>query len=73
MNPVTVDEFKKQVWDVEGIKIEVTPRKGNDMANRLVKPYTFERLPDTATVDDLNKRLNWCLNSVDEITVNMTI
>lgn len=53
---VTVDEFIKQVWEVEGIK--VTVRQDID---HLVRPYNYERLPGDATVDDLKARMHECL------------
>lgn len=53
---VTVDEFIKQVWEVEGVK--VTVRQDID---HLVRPYNYERLPDDATVDDLKARMHECL------------
>ena len=57
---VTIEEFKKQVWDTEGVKIEV--RKTDPRyPDRLVRPYNYERLPDDATVDDLQARINKCL------------
>ena len=57
---VTIEELKKQIWDIEGVKIEV--RKTDPRyPDRLVKPYNYERLPDDATVDDLKVRINECL------------
>ncbi len=55
---VTLEEFKKQVWDVEGVKITISFTDGEE---RLVRPYNYSRLPDNATVDDLKKRINECL------------
>ena len=57
---VTIEELEKQIWDIEGVKIEV--RKTNPKyPDRLVRPYNYERLPDDATVDDLKARINECL------------
>ena len=57
---VTIEELEKQIWDIEGVKIEV--RKTNPKyPDRLVRPYNYERLPDDATVDDLKVRINECL------------
>ena len=53
---VTVDEFIKQVWEVEGVKVTVT----QDI-DHLVRPYNYERLPGDATVDDLKVRMHECL------------
>jgi hypothetical protein len=55
---VDIETFIQQVWDIEGVKIRV---KVNGVKH-LVRPYTYERLPDDATVDDLNKRVNLLLN-----------
>ena len=56
---VTVEELKKQIWEIEGVKVDIFPSKGNELGySRLVKPYNYERLPDDATVDDLNKRIS---------------
>lgn len=57
---VTVEEFKKQVWDIEGVKINVR-KTDPKYPDRLVRPYNYERLPDDATVDDLQERINKCL------------
>lgn len=56
---VTVDTFMQQVWDIEGVKIEVKPKEG--FVERLVKSYKYDRLPDDATVEDLKARINECL------------
>lgn len=53
---VTVDEFIKQVWEVENVKITV-----KQDINHLVRPYNYERLPDDATIDDLKERIHKCL------------
>ena len=53
---VTVDEFIKQVWEVENVKITV-----KQDINHLVRPYNYERLPDDATIDDLEERIHKCL------------
>lgn len=53
---VTVDEFIKQVWEVEGVKVTV-----RQDINHLVRPYNYKRLPDDATVDDLKARMHECL------------
>ena len=50
---VTVDEFIKQVWEVEGVKVTVR----QDIDN-LVRPYNYERLTGDATVDDLKARMH---------------
>ena len=57
---VTVDAFIQQVWDVEGVKIEVKPKEG--YIEHLVRPYKYDRLPDDETVDDLKARINEWLN-----------
>lgn len=59
---VTIEEFKQQVWDVEGVRIDIKPRDGQ--TETLVTSYNFDRLPDDATVDDLLSRINSCLNLV---------
>ncbi len=59
-NLVTINEFIQQVWDIEGIKIEIKHKDGN--TDRLVRPYNYDRLPDDATVDDLKARINKCIN-----------
>lgn len=59
-NLVTLEEFVKQVWKVEGIRIKLTPQEG--AVEHLVRPYNYDRLPDTATVDDLKARINECVN-----------
>ena len=56
---VTIETFKQQVYDVEGIKIEIRPRNGE--IRRMVRAYTYTRLPDDATVDELRNRINECL------------
>lgn len=53
-NLVDVEEFESQVWNIEGVKVRVTPRNG------FVKPYNYERLSDNATVDDLKSRMREC-------------
>lgn len=60
---VTVDEFIKQVWEVEGVKVVV-----RQDINHLVRPYKYERLPDDATVDDLKVRMHECLKPFITIT-----
>lgn len=57
---VTIEKFKKQVWDIEGVKINVR-KTDPKYPDRLVRPYNYERLPDDATVDDLRARINKCL------------
>ena len=57
---VTIEELEKQIWDIEGIKIEVK-KIDPKYPDRLVKPYNYERLPDDDTVDDLKVRINECL------------
>lgn len=59
-NLVTIEEFKQQVWNIEGVKINLKPREG--CVEHLVRPYNYERLPDNATVDDLKKRIDECVN-----------
>lgn len=56
---VTLETFVQQVYDVEGIKIEVRARDGE--ISRMVRAYTYTRLPDDATVDELRNRINECL------------
>ena len=43
---VTVEELEQQIWQIEGVKVEIKPREGNKIGNRMVKPYNYERLPD---------------------------
>ena len=57
---VTMKEFIEQVWQIEGVKIELKPRDG--AVEHLVRPYNYPRLPDDATVDDLTARLDECVN-----------
>ena len=57
---VTMEEFIEQVWQIEGVKIELKPRDG--AVEHLVRPYNYPRLPDDATVDDLKARLDECVN-----------
>lgn len=57
---VTMEEFIEQVWQIEGVKIELKPRDGS--VEHLVRPYNYPRLPDDATVDDLKARLDECVN-----------
>lgn len=59
---VTAEEFMKQVWDIEGVKVVVNSKDGKDPSENMVFSYDFERLPDDATVDDLKARINSCLN-----------
>lgn len=59
-NLVTINEFIQQVWDIEGVKIEIKPKDG--ITEHLVRPYNYDRLPDDATVDDLKARINKCIN-----------
>lgn len=53
---VIIEEFIKQVLEVEGVK--VTVRQDIDY---LVRPYNYERLPNDATVNDLKARMHECL------------
>lgn len=53
---VIVEEFIKQVLEVEGVK--VTVRQDIDY---LVRPYNYESLPNDATVNDLKARMHECL------------
>lgn len=53
---VIVEEFIKQVLEVEGVK--VTVRQDIDY---LVRPYNYERLPNDAIVNDLKVRMHECL------------
>lgn len=55
---VTIEEFKKQIWDIEGVKVEINFKEGDQ---RLVRPYNYSKLPDDAVVDDLKERINECL------------
>lgn len=57
---VTINTFMQQVWDVEGVMVLVKPKEGT--IEHLVRPYNYDRLPDDACVDDLNNRINECLN-----------
>ena len=57
---VTREAFIQQVYDVEGIKINLTSRDGN---NYMVRPYNFSKLPDDATVNDLMLRIDYCVNT----------
>ena len=58
---VTVEELEKQIWEIEGVKVEIKPRECNKIGNRMVRSYNYERLPDDAVVDDLKRRINKCL------------
>lgn len=73
MKYVTIEEFKKQVWEVEGVKITVEKREGT--IDHLVKSYDYERLPSDATVNDLMERINLCINEepVSRFIVKMKI
>lgn len=57
---VDINTFIKQVYEVEGVRIELTRRPGT--VEHLVREYNYERLPDDATVDDLYYRINRCVN-----------
>lgn len=57
---VTMETFKEQVWEVEGVRIELKPREG--AVEHLVRPYKYKRLDDDATVDDLKARIDECVN-----------
>lgn len=57
---VTIEEFIKQVWEVEHVKIQISIPE--NMPERLVRPYDFDPLPGDATVDDLKARINSVLN-----------
>ena len=59
---VTIEELEKQIWDIEGITIEVR-KIDPKYPDRLVKPYNYERLPDDATVDALKVRINECIET----------
>lgn len=58
---VTMETFIQQVWEIEGVKIELRPKNGQSIPH-LVRPYNYPRLPDDATVDDLKARLDECVN-----------
>lgn len=60
MNLVTTEQLKQQIWEKEGVKIEI--RKPEGSLDRLVRSYDFERLPDDATVSDLQERIDYCLS-----------
>lgn len=63
---VTIEEFKKQVWEIERVKVEINVRDiveypaGFSISDRLVRPYKYDPLPDNATVDDLQERIDEC-------------
>lgn len=57
---VSISEFIKQVWDTEHVRISLNPKPGYE--DRLVRPYAYEPLSDTDTVDDLKYRINECVN-----------
>ena len=57
---VDIDTFIKQVWEIEGVKIELRPKNG--AIKHLVREYKYERLSDDATVDDLYSRIDRCVN-----------
>lgn len=59
-NLVTIEEFKQQVWDIEGVRIELKLQEG--CVEHLVRPYNYKRLPNDAIVDDLKGRINECVN-----------
>lgn len=65
---VTIDTFIHQVWNVEGVKVEVKQKEGS--IEHLVRPYKYDRLSDDATVDDLRVRINECLNKPFIIFMN---
>lgn len=56
---VTIEEFVKQIWEIEGCKVQISVSPL--YPNRLVRSYNYDRLPDDATVDDLNARIEECL------------
>ncbi len=66
---VTIEEFIRQVWAIEHVKIEI--RSKPDGINHLVRPYNFEKLPGNATVDDLKARINECINTPFISIVNL--
>ena len=66
---VTMETFVQQVWEIEGVKIELKPKNG--AIKHLVRPYNYPRLPDDATVDDLKARLNECVNNPFIFFVNV--
>ena len=53
---VSIEEFKKKVWEIERVKIDIQM----DVPH-LVRPYNYDKLPDDATVDDLKARIDECL------------
>jgi hypothetical protein len=55
---VTLEELMKQVKEIEGLRVDIKPREGQ--LHTLVRPYNYERLPDSATVDDLKARIDEC-------------
>lgn len=57
---VTIEEFKKQVWDIEHVKVDINLKEGG--VEHLVRPYKYDRLPGDATVDDLKRRIDECIN-----------
>ena len=57
---ITIEEFKEQVWKIEGVKISIDT---NNYPDHLVRPYDFQRLSNNATVDDLKRRIDFCLNT----------
>lgn len=57
---VDIDTFIEQVYEVEGVRIELKKRPGT--VEHLVRAYNYERLPDDATVNDLYSRINSCVN-----------
>ena len=59
-NLVTIDTFIQQVWNIEGVKIEIEVEEGT--IGHLVRPYKYNRLPDDAEVEELKFRINECIN-----------
>lgn len=56
-NLVTIEKLKEQIWEIEGVKVNVHTKEGD---KRLVRPYNFERLSDDATVEELKERIKKC-------------
>jgi len=57
---VTIEQFKEQVWLIEGVRINITPKNGG--IEHMVRPYNYPRLSEDATVDDLKRRIDECVN-----------
>lgn len=58
---VTVEQLIQQIKEIEGEGVDVEIVIHETYPNRLVRPYNYEKLPDNATVDDLEFRVLECV------------